>query len=227
VASRLRALVAGSLLLCLWAPPCAAANTVEAQDVVLRDGAGNLSVAVTPDNAGARSLVVFDREGTVRAIVDIGPDGLPALSLIGSDGRTRTRVALLAEDSIRLVVGEGPTGGTESVRPVGQGPGPGMSAPAPIMLTLGLALLVLALTVVLLGICSARWTRALQELSRAFAEDRQRERDGYLHFVSTRAKDAGDERALQLAEAAGAELVKNLEQARAEIGTLAERLQAR
>jgi hypothetical protein len=194
--------------------------------MVVRDRAGNLSVAVTPDRDGVRSLLVFDREGTVRAIVDIGPDGLPTLALIENDGKARMRATLLADDSVRLVLGQGPVVSPEGVRQSGRWLADTMPTPATLALIFGLALVVLLLAAVL-DVRSARWTRALQDLSRAFAEDRQRERDGYLQFVNAQTKGPGDDRALELAEAASAALVKNLEQARAEIGTLAERLQAR
>ena len=102
--------------------------------------------------------------------------------------------------------------------------------PASVMpwaLVLGATVPVLLLVIILLEWRSARWARTFQELYRTFADDRQREREAYLRLVVGQAKLAGEERTLEQAEAAATELVKALEQARAEIAALAERLQRR
>jgi len=96
----------------------------------------------------------------------------------------------------------------------------------PWALALGATVPVLLVVIILLEWRSARWAKTFQELYRTFADDRQREREAYLRLVA-QARLAGEERTLEQAEAAATELVKALEQARAEIAALAERLQGR
>lgn len=97
----------------------------------------------------------------------------------------------------------------------------------PWALVLGAVVLLLLLVIILLEWRSVRWAKAFEELYRTFADDRQQEREAYIRFVIAQTKLAAEERPLEEAKVAATELVKALEQARAEIATLAGRLQGR
>jgi hypothetical protein len=199
VPSRVRVLAA-VLGLCLALAP--GPGVALAEDVIVRDRQGNPSFAVTPGQDGEQSLVLFDRKGAVRAIIDLGAESTLRPSVAGvtarEDGRTPTRAP--AEIT---------------VSPWGLAAG------------LGAAVVVLLVTLVMVEHRANRSTRALQELWRTFAEDRQRERDAYLRVLTGQGRSTADDQALELAETAHAELVRSLEQARVAIASLAERLQQR
>jgi hypothetical protein len=191
--------LAAVLVLCL--APASSPGVAAAEDVVVRDRQGNPSFAVTPGPDGEQSLVLFDRRGGVRAIIDLGEASLlrpaPGAGLPRDDGRAAG----------------GPTEITVS--------------PWGLVAGLGAAVIVLLVTLVMVERRAARSIRALQELWRTVVEDRQRERDAYLRIVAAPARTTTEDQALELAETAHAELVRNLEKARAAIAALAERLQQR
>jgi hypothetical protein len=172
-----------------------------AQDVIVRDRQGDPSFAVTRGRDGEQSLVLFDRAGAVRAIIDLGAESV----------LRPTPGPAVARDDERA-----PRGRSEII-----------VSPWGLAVGLGAAVVVLLVTLAMVEHRAARSTRALQELWRTFVEDRQRERESYLRVFTAPSRATDDGQALELAETAHAELVRSLEQARVAIAALVDRLQQR
>lgn len=70
---------------------------LEAQQIELRDGAGQVRALLGIRADGSVALVMSDADATPRIMLGLGPDGVPALGLSDSEGRLRAAIAVTAD----------------------------------------------------------------------------------------------------------------------------------
>lgn len=78
-------------------------DVVQARSFILRDGAGQVRATLGMTEEGAAQFVLHDQAGHPRARFSVLSDGSPGLALVDSDGQPRAALGLLSDETITLV----------------------------------------------------------------------------------------------------------------------------
>jgi hypothetical protein len=90
------------------------ADMVQAQQFVLRDGAGHVRAVLGPTAEGGSRFSMQDRNGRDRLRITLLADGSPGMSFADTEGRSRAVLAFLPDETANLVFAD-PTGRTRAV----------------------------------------------------------------------------------------------------------------
>lgn len=225
-----RALAALTILALAPAPARGSGTVVQAEEFVLRDHQGNVVGAVSAGDGDRPSFILYDRDGTVRLVLEATPDGSPALTLAGDEGGHRVSLGIVGQLLSVLAsrdLGDWP-------RALGA-PGPELRESLVPRLPYGAAILAVALlaatalvllvALILLERRASRSTQQFHELWASVMEDRERERAAFRDTLRSH-RDAADAQVQSLERCAdvGADVARTLERVRNEIDQQLRRL---
>lgn len=226
-----RALAALTILALAPTPARANGNVVQAEEFVLRDHQGNVVGALSAGEGERPSLVLYDRDGTVRLVLEATPDGSPALTLAGDEGGYDVPLGIVSQllspltsrdlvdwpGALRLQLGPELRESLVPRLPYG--------AAILAVAVLATTALVLLVALILLERRAVRSTRQFQELWASVMEDRERERAAFRDsLVSHRNSADAQLEALERCADVGADVARTLERVRGEIDQQLRRL---
>ncbi len=229
-----RALAALTVLALVPAPARGADSMVQAEQFVLRDRQGNVVGSLSAGEGADRpSLVLYDRSGTVRIVLDVNPDGSPAILVADDEGAHRVPLSVVGE--LLSALGSRDVAAWLRAPRLQPTEGDGLRDALVPRLPYGVAILavvllaatalVLLVALVFLDRRARRSTEQFHELWTSVMEDRERERAAYRdgltaqrNVVSTHAET------LDRCADVGADLARALEHMRHEIDEQLRRL---
>jgi hypothetical protein len=186
VISRALALVALTVLALAPAPANGSGDVVQAEQFVLRDRQGNVVGALSAGEGDRAGLVLYDKDGTVRLVLDVRPDGAPALTLTDDEGGHRVQLGIVGE-LLSALASQDMSEWPRTLQRRLASPGlqeslmPRLPYGAAILAVALLAVtaLVLLVALVILDRRSLRSTQQFHELWDSIMQDRERERAAF------------------------------------------------